>query len=155
VSKTLLLGLGNDLLTDDSIGLRLAAVARERLAHNPNITVAQTCEMGLSLLDFVVGFDHLLLVDAIQTGRGPPGFVHQIEGFDGHLLPTLSPHFLGVGEALALGRKLGLPVPQCVRILAIEVEDLFTVSQELSPTLQAAFPRLTDQIINAAEAMSC
>jgi len=154
VSKTLLLGLGNDLLFDDSIGLRVAAAARERLAGNPNITVAQTTEMGLSLLDMMVGFERLVLVDAIQTHQAPPGFVHQIDHLDLQVLPTLLPHFLGVGEVLALGRKLNLAVPEQVRIFAVEVEDPFTVGTELTPTLKAAFPRIMDEVVTATEAIS-
>jgi Ni,Fe-hydrogenase maturation factor len=51
--EILLLGLGNDILTDDAIGLHVAAAVRERLAGCQFLTVRQTGEMGLSLLDFI------------------------------------------------------------------------------------------------------
>jgi hydrogenase maturation protease len=146
MSKTLILGLGNDILTDDAVGLRIAAALRERFADRKDIAVTETAEMGLSLLDFIAGFDTLVLVDAIQTQKAPPGFVHEIDGDELHTLPAISPHFLGVGETLALGRKLGLSVPRQVKIFAIEVQDPFTVSTQLTPALEAALPAIVEQI---------
>jgi len=143
---TLVLGLGNDLLTDDSIGLQVAALLRQRLAGQPSITVSETAEMGLSLLDIISGFDRLILVDAVQTGRATPGFVHRLDAADLAALPAVAPHFLGVGEALALGRKLGLQLPERVTIFAIEVEDVFTVGTQLSPALRAALPSIVAEI---------
>lgn len=144
--KTLVLGLGNDLLTDDSIGLRLAADLQSHLTGTPNLTILQTAEMGLALLDFVVGFDQLVLIDAVQTRRVPPGFVHQVGHEDLHCVPLVAPHFLGIGELLALGAELGLPMPQLVTIFAIEVDDPYTVGTELTPILRTAYPGILTQI---------
>jgi hydrogenase maturation protease len=148
-NKTLLLGLGNDLLCDDAIGLRVAGIVRERLSGRPDVTVLQTTEMGLALLDTVVGYDNLVLVDAIQTGRAAPGFVHQFGGSDLKTLPFISPHFLGIGEVLALGRELGLRVPDRVKIFAVEVQDPFTVGTQMTPALEAALPGILEKVLSA------
>jgi hydrogenase maturation protease len=145
-SKTLLLGLGNDILTDDAIGMRVAAALRERFTDHSELVITETAEMGLSLLDFIAGFDTLMLVDAIQTHKAAPGFVHEIEGDDLQTLPVISPHFLGVGEALALGRRLGLPVPGKMIIFAIEVKDPFTVSTRLTEALEGALPGIVERV---------
>jgi hydrogenase maturation protease len=147
--RILLLGLGNDLLSDDAVGLRVVAEARRLLASVPNITVLETSEMGLALLDFVVGYDELVLVDSIQTGKAPAGRVHEIDGLDLRALPAVSPHFLGVGEVLALGRELGMAVPRRVRIFAVEVEDPFTMGTEMTPALQAAFAGVVQRVVTA------
>ncbi len=144
--KILLLGLGNDILSDDAVGLRIAAEVRQRLAGLGDIEVVETAEMGLSLLDFIVGYDTLVLVDAVQTGRHPAGFLHEIDGYDLKVLPTVSPHFLGIGEILALGRELGLHVPRRVRIFAVEVEDPFTVGRQMTARVQQAVPAIVDRI---------
>lgn len=146
--KTLLLGLGNDLLSDDGIGLRVAAALRESLADQKDLTIAETAEMGLSLLDLVTGFETLVLVDAVQTGQSPPGFVHELDDASLPSVPAVSPHFLGVGEVLALGRRLGVPVPHHVLIFAIEVQDPFTVGTRLTPPMAAAFPGIVERIAN-------
>jgi hydrogenase maturation protease len=147
--QTLLLGLGNDILSDDAIGLRVVAAVGERLAGREDVTVSQSAEMGLALLDLIVGFDTLVLVDAVQTREAEPGFVHELDGADLKTLPAISPHFLGVGEVLALGRELGLRVPNRVRIFAIEVADPFTVGTALTPALEAALPGLVERVLAA------
>lgn len=147
--RLLLLGLGNDLLSDDAIGLRVAAGAREPLRGQPNVTIIESAEMGLGLLDLMTGFDDLVLLDAVQTGRAVPGFVHELDGSELQDLAIASPHFLGLGETLGLGRRLSLAVPDRVKILAIEVQDPYTVSVRLSPALAAALPALTDRAVSA------
>lgn len=145
----LVLGLGNDILTDDAIGLRLVRALHKHLDPAEGIAVLETEEMGLSLLDHIVGYDELVIVDAIQTGIAVPGHLHQ---FDGHALPsrrTGAPHFLGVGDTLALGRLMDLPMPSQVRILAVEVADPLTLGTELTPQLQSAFPGLLEQLLAA------
>ena len=145
--QALLLGLGNDLLTDDAIGLRVAREVRRSLADHHWISVGETPEMGLALLDLVVGYGTLILVDAIQTNNTPPGFVHELEDKDLNLLAGGSPHFLGVGELLALGRELGLSVPTRVKIFAIEVLDPYTVGTQMTPPLNEALPGIVRQVL--------
>lgn len=148
-NKVLLLGLGNDILSDDAIGLHVAREVRRRLCGIEGVEVRETCEMGVALLDHITGFEDLVLVDAIQTGRSPPGFLHEFDGGGLKLLPAVSPHFLGVGETLALGRKLGMEMPSRVKIFAIEVEDPFTVSTQMTPALQRAMPTLVERVAAA------
>jgi hydrogenase maturation protease len=145
--KTLFLGLGNDILSDDAIGLEVVRAVRGRLAGQGGVAFAETTEMGLALLDLVVGYESLVIIDAIQTGQAAPGFVHELSLDDLKLLPSMSPHFLGVGELLALGRQLGLQVPSQVRIFAVEIQDSLTVSSEMTPQLLAALHGVVDQIL--------
>lgn len=145
--RTIILGLGNDILSDDGVGLRVAAVLRERLADDGRFTIVETMEMGLSLLDFIVGFDDLVVVDAVLTGQVEPGFIHELDGEDLAVLQEISPHFLGVGEMLALGRLLGLAMPRQARILAIEVGDPFTVGTCLTPALEQDLPRIVERVL--------
>ena len=52
-NKVLLLGLGNDILSDDGVGLHIVREIRNRLNGREDIDVIDTCEMGLSLLDMI------------------------------------------------------------------------------------------------------
>jgi len=65
-----------------------------------------------------------------------------------------TPHFVGVGETLALGRQLNLPMPQEVKIFAIEVEDPFTLGQRMTPTLQANLPAIVERVAAAVRALA-
>jgi hydrogenase maturation protease len=142
----LLLGLGNDILTDDAVGLIMVRQLARDLAGRPEFEIKETMEMGLALLDFMVGYQAVVLVDSIQTGRQPPGTLHVVDPAGLKSLTGRTPHFLGVGETLALGRELGLAMPALVRIYAIEVEDPFTLGTELTPALRSAWPSLVDRI---------
>lgn len=149
VVKTLVLGLGNDLLTDDAIGLLVTREVARRLAGDPAVDVRETTEMGLALLDFLVGYERVILVDSIQTGRCPPGTIHDLSPAGLKQLTGRTPHFLGIGETLALGRQLGLAMPRQLRILAVEVGDPFTLGTELTPPLQRALPSIVEVVLAA------
>ena len=110
--------------------------------------------MGLALLDFLTGYRAVLIVDSIQTGQAAPGFIHELEAASLKTLTGRTPHFLGVGETLALGRLLELPMPAEVRILAIEVEDPFTLGTQLTPTLQTALPVIVERVAAVLRAMA-
>jgi hydrogenase maturation protease len=148
-NKVLLLGLGNDILRDDAIGLHVAREVRRRLAGVGNVEVRETTEMGVALLDHIAGFDDLMLVDAIQTGRSPPGYLREFDIADLKTLPVTSLHCLGVSETLALGRKLGMSTPRRVKVFAVEVEDPFTVGTQMTPTLQRVMPELVNRVTAA------
>jgi hydrogenase maturation protease len=143
--KVLLLGLGNDILTDDAIGLLVVRQLQRQLADHPTIDVCETTEMGLALLDHMTGYRAVVIVDSIQTGRAAPGFCHEVDAASLKQLSGGTPHFLGVSETLALGRRLELPMPKEVRIFAIEVEDPFTLSTQMTPTLQAVLPSIVER----------
>jgi len=150
VSGVLVLGLGNDVLTDDAVGLRVARAAAALLAGRPDAVVRETAEMGLALLDEIVGFESLVIVDAIQTGQAPAGTIHEFGAgeLDGRRLSA--PHFLGVGETLFLGQRLGLPMPRMVRIIAIEAGDPFTLGSTMTPAVEAVVGTAADRVARVA-----
>ena len=147
--KILLLGLGNDILTDDAIGLTVIRRLQPRYADSPAVALRETAEMGLALLDFMVGFQEVMIVDSIQTGEVPPGTLRELDASGLKTLTGRTPHFLGVGETLALGRRLGLEMPQRVRIFAIEVEDPLTLGTTLTATLEQALPGILNRVVEA------
>jgi hydrogenase maturation protease len=130
--RLLVLGLGNDLLSDDAAGLHVAARLRERLAGLEGVDFIESGEMGLSLLDLLTGYASVLLIDAVQTGEVPPGSLVEVDEEKLRTLPEMSPHFLGVGEVLELGRMIGLTMPTRLAVYAIEVCDARTVGTTLS-----------------------
>ena len=153
VRQLLVLGLGNDILTDDAVGLLVVQELRSKLAGHPSIDIRETTEMGLALLDFITGYRTVVIVDSIQTGKASPGFLHQLDATALHELTGRTPHFVGVSETLALGRQLGLAMPERVRIFAIEVEDPFTLGTALTPALQSAMPGIVQQIADSLQAL--
>ena len=141
-----MLGLGNDILTDDAVGLHIVQSVRGRLAGQPDIEVKATTEMGLALLDEIVDRESLVLVDSVQTGKVPPGHIHEVGPEELSKVFTTSPHFLGGGETLSLAKMLGLTMPRHIRIFAIEVSDPFTLSTCLTPAVEQAIASATDRV---------
>jgi len=132
-AKILVLGLGNDILTDDAIGILVAREVRRRVAHLSDVDVRETMEMGLALLDFIVGYETLILVDAIQTGHAAPGHIHEITQQQLKSLPDRTP--------------LGLAMPSRLKILAVEVADPFTFGTQMTAALQQALPIAVEKIV--------
>ena len=152
--RVLLLGLGNDMLADDAIGLHVARLLQPQLAGHPSIDVRETTEMGLALLDFMTGYSVVVIVDSIQTGQASPGSIHELDAAALEHLTGRTPHFVGVTETLALGRHLGLAMPEQVSIFAIEAEDPFTLSTTMTPALQAALPGIVRRVAAALHTLA-
>ncbi len=150
--RVLVLGLGNDILTDDAVGLVVAREVGCRVGADEAIEARWTTEMGLALLDEITGCDVLVLVDAVQTGRKPAGSLHELVVDDLHVLPSVTPHFLGIGETLALGRMLELPMPGRVRVFGIEVGDMQTLGTQLTAAVAGALPGIVDTVLEVARA---
>ena len=144
----LVLGLGNDLLADDGVGHRVVEWIRRRLAKEWPVECAATIEMGVSLLDWMVGRRRVVLVDAVRTGNHSPGtwFEQKPEEVPAVLVP--GPHFFGVGEALKLAHCLEMPIPEEIRIFAVEVEDPWTIGGKMTQAVERAIPELGAYILN-------
>jgi hydrogenase maturation protease len=143
--KTLILGFGNPILTDDAIGIRIA----EKLAGEfPDITVEATSEAGLAILEEVTGYDKLVIIDSIKTGKGKPGELYKLELED--LKPRSdfsSSHGLDIATAFKLGEKLGYPMPREVSIYAVEVKDNTTFGEGFTPELKQSISFIVGQIV--------
>ncbi|MBX3746107.1 MAG: hydrogenase maturation protease [Verrucomicrobiae bacterium] len=142
----LLLGLGNELLRDDSVGLHAVRALRPRLDGRFDWDVAENMEGGLAMLDAWAGHEDVVLVDAVRTGRRPVGWVHLWSGDDLPRLVRGSLHAMGVGEVLALGRLLGMRMPRWLTVLGVEVLDAETLDTELTEELRRAFPLVVERV---------
>ncbi len=145
--KTLILGIGNTILTDDGVGCKVARRLEKRLRGRSDITVKETSLSGLSLLEEMAGYERLIIVDAIQTKSGKPGDIYKLAPEDfkvGHMAII---HDLGLFSALDLGRKLGMDMPREVVIFAIEAKDMETFSEECTPEVEKAIPRAVEIVV--------
>jgi hydrogenase maturation protease len=138
----LVLCLGNALRRDDAVALH---VARALLAApEPGATVVTSARAGLYLLDDMEGFDRVVVVDAVQTGSHPPGQVHALPLEALHAPAGPSPHAIGLPSALALARASGAPVPSRVWLVLVEVAEMDTIGEGLTPAVAAAVPRAVE-----------
>jgi len=146
--RTLIIGLGNPLLRDDAVGLQVARRVRAALAGRDDAEVVEESCGGLRLMERMVGYDRAILIDAIRGDR-TPGTVLTLDPREVHTQHSASAHDVNLPTALALGRRTGarLPSDDQLRIIAIEVEDVETFGEEMTPAVEAAVPRAAAQVL--------
>ena len=144
--RTLILGVGSSILTDDAVGLVVAERLRSKLGERDDVDFAFNEEAGFSLLEESLGYDRLVVIDSILTGR-EPGTVTRVTLADlGRTIHSNSPHGLNLATVMELGRSQNMDVPDEVIILAIEAVDVLTFGEELSPELSCRVDRIADEI---------
>ena len=145
--KTLVLGLGNQILSDDGVGIRVAHEVANQLS-NPQVTVAETSAAGLSLLDSIVGYDKVIIIDAIQTEKGEAGQIYRMGTADFSLTKHLSsPHQINLVTALELGKMLNLAMPQEITVFAVEAKDITSFSEKCTPEVEKAIPEVVKMVL--------
>jgi len=151
--KTLILGLGNPILTDDGVGICVVR-AMAAQCQRDDVTFAEASVGGMRLLDVIAGYDRVIMVDAIQTRDGTPGDIHRLHPNDLRVsLHSGSTHDLSLPGALALGRGLGLTLPddEAIVIIAIEAEDVLTFGETCTSAVAAAIPRAVEVVLAELE----
>ncbi len=141
-----ILGLGNDLLGDDGIGL-LAADALQPFA-SAEVAVRSAGQSGLYLLEHLQGYEDAIVVDSVLGDH--PGAVRELTGAEVSESIVPSAHYVGLPEALALARSSGLPVPRRLRIFGVEIDVAQRIGSGPSPPVASCLPRLVDVILGAA-----
>jgi len=138
--KTLVLGLGNPILSDDSVGFRVIQGLRDKLSR-PGLTLMESSASGLGLLDLTAGYDKVIIIDAIKTKGGQAGEIYRLSAENlSDTRHLASPHDINLATALELGKKLGIALPQQIIIFAIEVVDVTTFSERCTPEVEKAIP---------------
>ncbi len=145
--KTLVIGLGNPYLTDDGVGVHVANAVQEALPFDTEIEVQELSVGGLALMETMVGYERVILIDAFWTPDGETGQVVEFTAgaLPDSLLNTASAHDVDLPTALDVGRRLGahLPDMENIQIVAIQVHDVLTFSEIPTPLVAAAIPQAT------------
>lgn len=151
--KILIIGLGNPILGDDGVGWKVVEEVNKNLPDLSKFTTSQETENsievdtaalgGLSLMERMLGYDRVILVDSMETGQHAIGSVHQFpldslqDPMAGH---SASTHDTTLMTALQTAQSIGTAVPQWVDIVAIEAQNVYDFSEELSPPVADAVP---------------
>jgi len=144
--KTLILGLGNTILKDDGIGIYVVREIEKHL-RDPNVVVKEASLGGLELLELMKGYDHLILIDAMQTGEHEVGTLIKLRAEDLKGGSAMSRHQVSFSDALELGRRLNMDLPEKIDIYGIEVMDIYTLEESCTPEVRARIPAIVDDII--------
>ena len=147
--RTIVVGLGNPILSDDSVGIKVAELVKARLKPDSGVDVAEVNVGGIRLMEAIAGYERAIIVDAMKSNCCPPGTIqwltldslnktrNMICAHDGDLV-----------MALELGSNLGLAIPKKVEILGIEAYDVENFSEELTENVLEALPTAVDEVLS-------
>ena len=152
--KTLVIGLGNPIVSDDSVGLRVVQRLKAILANRDDVDVTEDYRGGLRLMERMIGYERAIVVDAIRTGA-EPGTIHHLAPDSVPTQRSASAHDVNLPTALAFGRRTGvhLPADRDIRLVGIEAVDVASISDRCTPSVEAAIPRAVDEVIGALDSM--
>ena len=140
--KTIVLGVGNPILSDDGVGIHVAQQIK-RCINDPNVTVDEALTGGMNLLDLILGYDKAIIIDAVKTCGGRNGEVHRYHLNDLSTVHSCNPHDVSLIEAITLAKKLGEEhIPREIIIIGISMNEMpCEFGEQLSETIAAAIPK--------------
>lgn len=138
----MVLGIGNDILTDDGIGPKLVSDLKNK-CFLQEIVFQNVFLGGLEILELIQGYNTVIFIDAIITKDGIPGSIYHFTPDDFretlHLSNLHDANFL---VALDLGRKMGYNLPDNVQIIAIEIIEDRIFSDHFSPKIEEKYTEI-------------
>ena len=144
--RTLVLGLGNILLSDDGAGVRVVERLLKEYHFPPEVQVMDGGTLGLDLLHYVADVDRLLVVDALDLKASPGTLARLADGeVPAFLAPKISPHQMGLVDLLAASRLSG-HFPAKLVLWGAQPESL-EVGLELSATVAAQVDSLVERVL--------
>ena len=153
--RSAVIGLGNPYLRDDAVGLEVARRVHAIL-DDPSVDVLELAVGGLELVEVLTGYRHAVVVDAIVTEEGKVGdlFLLDLDGSTSSQRTGMT-HELGLLEGLEMSRRLHMPIPETLRVYAIQVKDPFTFSEEMTEEVASAVPRVSREIADEVAPLLC
>jgi hydrogenase maturation protease len=147
MAETLVLGLGNILLSDEGVGVRVVERLLEQYDFPEGVRVMDGGTLGLDLLPYVEDASRLLVVDAVQA-RKPPGTLVRMVGNEIPIFldaSKVSPHQEGLQDLLAVA-VLKDYLPDEVVFWGAQIESL-GVGLELSSAVAAQVDALAGKVL--------
>ncbi len=152
--KIRVIGLGNTLLSDDGVGVRVAREVARRLAESgreESVSVIESEVAGFDLMEQMNGWEQVIIVDSIQFSGLEPGSVVRLDPQDLHTsLRIRSVHQIDLPTVLELGRRLGLDMPRNVTVIGIQAEDACTFGESLSAAAMRGLETGTEMVLKEA-----
>lgn len=144
--RTVILGIGNILLSDESVGVRVIEALGETYSLPEDVLVIDAGTSAMELLGEIADADLLIVVDAVFSGQPPGNLVH----LSGRQVPVffrskLSPHQVGLSDVLASLEFSG-ESPRETVVIGVEPES-FALGLTMTPTVAARVPDLVQMVV--------
>lgn len=149
--RTLVLGLGNPILTDDGVGIHVANAVKSMLPDSSPVDVSEVSVGGLALMEAMIGYDRVILIDALTNPSNDSDVIVKMNLEDLQKISAIqhsaSPHDTSLITAIEAGKKLGYQLPEDITIYAIRVENILDFSDQPTPRVAKAIPQVTAAIL--------
>jgi hydrogenase maturation protease len=151
--RIVVLGVGNILLRDEGVGVRVIEKLQTQYSLPENVRVVDGGTQGLWLLSTIQEADHLIVVDAV-LGGGEPGTIYRLtkEDLPKGLRIKQSAHDSDLVEALNLCALLEVE-PKSVVVVGIEPADIQPFGVDLTEEIAAKVDELLLRVIDELKAL--
>ncbi len=148
--NVLVLGLGNILLSDEGVGVKAVEELERRYNCSDAVEIIDGGTIGLELLPYFEKRSHILIIDAVKSGKNP-GTIVRIEDPPAYFRSRTSPHQIGLADVMGVA-VITNNMPRNITLFGIEPKQLSTglsLSDEVSQNLS----RLVDIVAAELEAI--
>lgn len=144
--KTLVLGIGNLVMSDDGVGVKVAQRIQREFRFPEYVQIIDGGTLGLDLLPMLEQIENLIVVDAVETGQEPGTCIR----LTGEELPIaletkVSPHQMGLKDLLAVARLMG-HFPRQMVLIGVQPGSI-EMDTELTPEIEVKVDILIDNVL--------
>ncbi|MDD2851129.1 MAG: hydrogenase maturation protease [Desulfuromonadaceae bacterium] len=147
LSETVIIGMGNRLLSDDGVGIAVACAVAECINQRVKLTVKELPSGGIRLMEAMIGFKRAVVVDAMLSGVTPG----TVQRFDPKQFVTtkntFSSHDTDFATAYDLGVMAAVPLPEQVSFWGIEAGEFDLFGERFTDEVAAALPEAVSRIV--------
>ena len=149
-NKVLILGIGNVLMGDEGIGVRVVN-ALEEAALPQGVECLDGGTGSFLLLEPMQNAEKDILIDATIDGK-PAGTIRRLRPkYSADYPPTLTAHDIGLKDLLDAYYLMGQDAPE-VSLYAISIPPLRDMTMDMSPELEEIIPLATELVSAEARA---
>jgi len=143
--------MGNPFRCDDTVGLKIAEILKEK-CNDKNVVVKSGSIDGLAMLDEIIGFDKVILIDSIESENGNPGDIFKIKIDPTETKPSLvASHGVDFISALKIGIQFGYKMPAQIFVYAVKIKDNTTFNEDCTDVVSASIPEVIQRVLGEIE----
>lgn len=115
MDKITVLGIGNIILKDEGFGVYIVEKLQQEYSFPAHVEVIDGGTLGMELMNYIIGTDKLIVVDAISGGSAPGTFFRFVNAeVKAYFQEKVSMHELGIQDVLAALEVIEQPVKDVI-----------------------------------------
>ena len=145
----LILGLGNPIMADDRVGIHVARMIQAELHQRPDVFVKELSVSGIRLVEEILGFDHVIIVDSHTGKETEAGRIRKFAPVD--FMDTIhpgTPHGMNFASAMEFYKNLEPErIPKSIEIYTIDIDSELNFGEQLSSAVEKAGEELVNLLV--------